>query len=74
MSRIKTATERQFIRPTLEERSANGQADGSQALSSDMQELLSWLKDVKRQVEVLKLISFENLYILRANFGQQLHL
>jgi hypothetical protein len=73
MSRIKTATERQFCRPT-NEHSANGQDVGSQALSTETQELLNWLNDIKRKVEVLKLISFENVYLLRANFGQQLHL
>ena len=73
MSRIKTATERQFQRRVTESL-ASGPFDGSQAWPSDLQELLIWLKDIMRKIEVLKLISFENLYILRANFGQQLHL
>jgi hypothetical protein len=73
MSRIKTATERQFQRRVTES-PASGPFDGSQAWPFDLQELLIWLKDIMRKIEVLKLISFENLYILRANFGQQLHL
>jgi hypothetical protein len=78
MSRIKTATERQFNPKPLDSHHRpsiiNLHTDGPQALSAEMQELLQWLKDMKRMIEILKLISFENLYILRANFGQQLHL
>jgi hypothetical protein len=76
MSRIKTATERQFNPKPSDSRGSviNLQTDGPKALSAEMQELLHWLKDMKRMIEILKLVSFENLYILRANFGQQLHL
>ncbi len=78
MSRIKTATERQFNPKPLDSHHRpsiiNLHTDGPHALSAEMSELLQWLKDMKRMIEILKLISFENLYILRANFGQQLHL
>jgi hypothetical protein len=57
-------TERQFQKPeqTL------------QALSAEQDELLKWLQNIYDAAELLKLITFESVYILKTYFGQLLHL
>ena len=45
-----------------------------QALRSEDDVLFEWLEKISYMVEVLKLISFESVYILKAYFGQLLHL
>jgi hypothetical protein len=67
MSQIKNIVERQFnaeIAPV----------DTSSGLSVEQIELMKWLEEVYDIAEVLNLISFESVYILKANFGQLLHL
>lgn len=67
MSQIKNIVERQFnaeIAPV----------DTSNGLSVEQIELMKWLEEVYDIAEVLNLISFESVYILKANFGQLLHL
>jgi len=67
MSQIKNIVERQFNAESVS-------VDTSSGLSVEQMELMKWLEEVYDIAEVLNLIRFESVYILKANFGQFLHL
>jgi len=56
------------------QKSVTASPNDTQTLRFEEDVLFEWLEKLYYLAEVLKLISFESVYILKSNFGQLLHL